>query len=203
LAAVHSDDCRLGGFALSARLTPSRTSSAFEAVEKPLKPAARSSNSPGQKPSAEHPDLKLHHDATDETVAAVSASCQAQNSSCQLRRRRGQDEAEWRKIFEFAKKLDLYAITTEDVRNLDAIEKLVKEFDIRVAYHEHAKRPNDPSYKLWIRTTSFRLSKAAIRASCLRGHGPLGHVRSQAARLREDSAGSHHQRAPERPPDHR
>ena len=50
---------------------------------------------------------------------------------------------------EFAKKLDLYAITTEDVGHLDIIEKLVKEFDIRVGYHEHAKRPNDQSYKLW------------------------------------------------------
>ena len=39
----------------------------------------------------------------------------------------GRGEAEWRKIFEFAKNLDLYGITTESVGDLDIIEKLVKE----------------------------------------------------------------------------
>ena len=58
-------------------------------------------------------------------------------------------EAEWRQIFEFAKKLDLYAITTESVNELDIIEKLVKEFDIKAAIHEHWKRPNDAGYKVW------------------------------------------------------
>ena len=33
--------------------------------------------------------------------------------------------------------------------HLDIIEKLVKEFDIRVAYHEHARQPNNPKYELW------------------------------------------------------
>jgi len=61
----------------------------------------------------------------------------------------GADEAEWRQIFEFAKKIGLYGITTESVNQLDIIEKLVKEFDIRVGIHEHARRANDANYKVW------------------------------------------------------
>jgi len=61
----------------------------------------------------------------------------------------GKDEKEWRQIFEFAKRLKLYAITTEDVDKLDIIEPLVKEFDIRVGIHDHPRRPNQPNYRVW------------------------------------------------------
>jgi len=33
------------------------------------------------------------------------------------------------------------------VESIDAIEKLVKEYDIRVGFHNHPRRPNDASYK--------------------------------------------------------
>jgi len=59
------------------------------------------------------------------------------------------EEAQARKFFEFAHRMKFQCITTESVASIDTIEKLVKEFDIRVGFHEHAKRPNDPSYKLW------------------------------------------------------
>jgi len=59
------------------------------------------------------------------------------------------DEAQARKIFEFAKKLGLYGVTTESVDAIDTIEKLVKEYDIRVGFHDHPKRPNDPGYRMW------------------------------------------------------
>jgi sugar phosphate isomerase/epimerase len=59
------------------------------------------------------------------------------------------DEAAARKIFEFAKALGLYAVTTESVDALDTIEKLVKEYDIKVAFHDHPKQDNNPGYKMW------------------------------------------------------
>ena len=69
------------------------------------------------------------------------------------------NEAAARKIFEFAKKLDLYAITTESVDSLDLIESLAKEFDIFVAIAHQPKRlsaqgaggrqAEDTAYKLW------------------------------------------------------
>ena len=59
------------------------------------------------------------------------------------------DEAGARRIFEFAKKIGAKSISTESVGALDAIEKMVKEFDIRLGFHNHAKNPGDANYKLW------------------------------------------------------
>lgn len=58
------------------------------------------------------------------------------------------DEARARKEFEFARRLGLQAITTESIEALDIIEKLVKEFDIRVGFHNHPRK-EDPNYKVW------------------------------------------------------
>ncbi|MEM9237966.1 MAG: sugar phosphate isomerase/epimerase, partial [Verrucomicrobiota bacterium] len=49
----------------------------------------------------------------------------------------GEDEA--RVVFEFAKKLGLYGLTTESLKSLDTLEKLAKEFDIKVCFHNHPK----------------------------------------------------------------
>ena len=145
------EDCKIGGFALGCQAYTFKNFSAFEAVAKTAHAGGKIIEFfPGQKLSLEQPDLRLHHDASDETIASVKAHLAKHRiRAVNYGVVGGKDEAEWRKIFEFAKKLDLYAITTEDVEHLDVIEKLVKEFDICVAYHEHAKRPDDPKYKLW------------------------------------------------------
>jgi len=56
------------------------------------------------------------------------------------------DEAGARRIFEFAKSLGLYAVTTESVDAIDTIEKMVKEYDVRVGFHDH---PKHPGYRMW------------------------------------------------------
>lgn len=145
------DDCKIAGFALGCQAYTFNRFSAFEAIEKTAQAGGKIIEFyPGQKLSLAQPDLKLHHNASAETIVAVKAQLakfgvRAVNYGVVG----GKDEAEWRQIFEFAKKMDLYAITTEDVPHLDIIEKLVKEFDIRVAYHEHARQPNNPKYQLW------------------------------------------------------
>jgi sugar phosphate isomerase/epimerase len=169
------DDCKIGGFALGCQAYTFKNFTAFEAVEKTAQAGGKTIEFyPGQKLSTEKPDLKLHHDASDETIAAIKAhlakhKIRAVNYGVVG----GKDAAEWRKIFEFAKKLELYAITTEDVKNVDAIEKLVKEFDIKVAYHEHAKKPNDPNYKLW--DPNFVLSLVKDRDSRMGACADTGH----------------------------
>jgi sugar phosphate isomerase/epimerase len=45
--------------------------------------------------------------------------------------------------------MGLYGITTEADKSIDTIEKLVKEYDIRVGFHEHASNPSNPGYKVW------------------------------------------------------
>lgn len=177
LAAASSipDDCKIGGFALGCQAYTFKNFSAFEAVEKTAQAGGKVIEFyPGQKLSPDQPNLRLHHDASDETIAAIKAhlakhKIRAVNYGVVG----GRDAAEWRRIFEFAKKLDLYAITTEDVAHLDDIEKLVKEFDIRVAYHEHAKRPNDPSYKLW--DPNYVLSLVKDRDSRIGACADTGH----------------------------
>lgn len=53
------------------------------------------------------------------------------------------DDNEWRKIFEFAKSMEVEIITCEpETRVLDEISQLCDEFDIRVAIHNHP----EPSY---------------------------------------------------------
>jgi sugar phosphate isomerase/epimerase len=59
------------------------------------------------------------------------------------------EEAQARRVFEFGRKLGVYSLTTESDGSIDTIEKLVKEFDIRVGFHEHAKNPGNPAYRLW------------------------------------------------------
>lgn len=60
------------------------------------------------------------------------------------------DEAECRKIFEFAKDMGIGIVVSEPAEDaFDLIEKLVKEYDIKMAIHNHPKKPLDRSYKYW------------------------------------------------------
>ena len=49
------------------------------------------------------------------------------------------DEAEARKTFELAKKMGLYGVTTEAIQAIDTLEKLAKEYDLKVCFHNHPK----------------------------------------------------------------
>ncbi len=52
------------------------------------------------------------------------------------------DEAECRKVFEFAKAMGIAVLNSEPKPDaFDTIEKLIKEYDIKVGIHEH-KKPN-------------------------------------------------------------
>ncbi len=52
-------------------------------------------------------------------------------------------------LFAWAKDMGLKVLNTESTESIDTIEKLVKEFDIKVGFHDHPKRANDPHYKMW------------------------------------------------------
>lgn len=59
------------------------------------------------------------------------------------------DPVKARPLFVWAKDMGLKVINTESVESIDTIEKMVKEFDICVGFHNHPKRANDPNYKMW------------------------------------------------------
>lgn len=140
-----------GGFALGCQAWTFNDFTAFEAIDKTAAAGVRIIEFfPGQKLSADRPGAKLDQNMSDDDLAALKkklhdAGVIAVNYG--VVNATGEDE--WRKIFEFAKKLNLYGITTESVDQLDIIEKLVKEYDIRVGIHDHPRRPDDPNYKVW------------------------------------------------------
>jgi sugar phosphate isomerase/epimerase len=152
LATPIPDDCKTGGFAIGCQAWTFNHYTVMEAIDKTAEAGGKVIEFyPGQKFSAEQPELKWDHNATDEMIAAVQARLKKDGIRAVNYGVVGipNNEAEARKIFEFAKKLDLYGITTESVESIDVIEKLVKEYDIRVGFHDHPKRANDPNYKMW------------------------------------------------------
>src|SRR2546429_8234453 len=146
------DDYKIGGFALGCQAYTFNRFSVFEAIEKTAQAGGRVIEFfPNQKLSADQPDVKWDHNASDDIIEKVKAKLAQHHIKAVNYGVVGipKDEAQARKIFEFAKKLGLYGVTTESVDAIDTIEKLVKEYDIRVGFHDHPKRAANPNYRMW------------------------------------------------------
>lgn len=107
---------------------------------------------PGQKIYPDK-DVKFNHnEVTPADIVAVKAKL-AEKDLTPIGYgvvRLGMDDKENRKIFEFCKTMGIGIVVTEpDVNALDKIEALVKEFDIKMAIHNHPVRPLDRAYKFW------------------------------------------------------
>jgi sugar phosphate isomerase/epimerase len=145
-------ECSIGGFFIGCQAYTFNQFTVFEAIEK----TAEAGGSvieffPGQKLSKEEPNVVWDHNASAETIGKVKAKLaqhkiKAVNYGVVDVPR---DEAQARKLFEFAREMGLRAITTESVGALDTIEKMVKEFDIMVGFHDHPKQPNNADYRMW------------------------------------------------------
>jgi len=146
------EECRIGGFAIGCQAYTFNRFSVMEAIEKTAQAGGKVIEFyPGQRLSKEEPNVKWDHNAPDEVIDKVKAQLAKFNVRPVNYGVVGipKDEAQARKIFEFAKKLGLYGITTESEDSLDTFEKLVKEYDICVGFHDHPKQPNNPKYRLW------------------------------------------------------
>jgi sugar phosphate isomerase/epimerase len=146
------DEYRTGAFAMGCQAYTFNRFSVFEAIDKTAQAGGKVIEFfPGQKLSPEEPQVKWDHNAPDDVVEKVKAQLAKYHIKAVNYGVVGipKDEAQARKVFEFARKLGLYGITTESVDAIDTIEKLVKEFDVRVGFHDHPKRSNDPNYKMW------------------------------------------------------
>jgi sugar phosphate isomerase/epimerase len=145
-------ECKTGGFFIGCQAYTFNHFSVYEAIEKTVQAGGKVIEFyPGQKLSNEEPDVKWDHNASPETIQKVKEKLAAAKVKAVNYGVVGipKDEAEARKIFEFAKTMGLYAITTESVDALDTIEKLVKEYDIKVGFHDHPKQANNPNYRMW------------------------------------------------------
>ena len=144
------DAFKQNGFAIGLQAYSFNKYTVFEAIEKTAQCGGKVIEFfPGQKLTKDD-QTAWNHNASDEVIAKVQAKLKEHGiKAVNYGVVGGKDAAEWRKIFEFGKKLGLYGITTEDDTKLDIIEPLVKEFDIKVGIHEHERRPGSATYKVW------------------------------------------------------
>jgi sugar phosphate isomerase/epimerase len=174
------DECRTGGFFIGCQAYTFNHFTVFEAIEKTAEVGGKVIEFyPGQKLSREQPDMKWDHNAPPEIIQKVKDKLQehkiqAVNYGVVAVPK---DEAEARKLFEFAKTMGLRAITTESVDAIDMIEKMVKEYDVMVGFHDHPRQPKNPEYKMW--DPNYILSVVKDRDSRIGSCADTGHwVRS-------------------------
>lgn len=194
-AAPIPDDAKINGFAIGLQAYTFNRFTVFEAIEKTAAAGGKVIEFyPGQKLSKEQPDVKWGHEASDEVFAKVVAKLaehkiKAVNYGVVSI---PTEEEGARKIFAFAKKLGLYGITTESFEAIDTIEKMVKEYDIKVGFHDHPRRPDKPNYRMWDPYFILELTKgrdARIGACADTGHwqttgiNPLWAVKTLKGRI--------------------
>jgi sugar phosphate isomerase/epimerase len=146
------DEYKIGGFFIGCIVYTFDRFSLFEALEKTAEAGGSVVElSAKKRVSKEEPDVPFDYHASPEVIQKVKDKL----AQCKLKAVNyavipfPSDEAEARKLFEFAKTMGIRAIATESPELLDLMEKLVKEYDIMIALHDHPRRPNDPSYRMW------------------------------------------------------
>ena len=170
MLAVHTEaalpvgpEHRVGGFVLGCQAYTFHRFTAFEAIERTAAAGGKAIEFyPGQSLSPDDKKSKVDPSATDETIEKLKAKAKQHGLLIVNFGVVGipKDEAGARKVFEFAKKLGVCAITIEpSADQIDLIEKLIKEYDIAAGIHCHPKRANKPDYKLWDPNYVFSLVK--------------------------------------------
>ncbi len=143
---------KVGGFAIGCQAYSFNKYSVFEAIEKTAEVGGKVIEFyPGQKLSAEEPTVKWDHNASAEVQEKVKAKLKQHGLIAVAYGVVGipKDEAQARKVFEFAKVMDIRVLNTESADAIDTIDKLVREYDIKVGFHDHPKREKDPNYRMW------------------------------------------------------
>jgi len=155
-AALHAaglpDDLKTGGFAIGCQAWTFNKFTVTEAIDKTAAAGGKVIEFfPGQKLSPEQSGIAFSHDAPKEAWEVVKKKLAEKKITPIAYGVVGlsKDEAASRKVFEFAKYFGIRVINTESVDAIDTFEKLVKEYDIKVGFHDHPKRAEDPNYKMW------------------------------------------------------
>jgi len=174
-------ECKTGGFFIGCQAYTFNKFTVFEAIEKTALAGGKVIEFyPGQPLSPEERNVKFDHNAAPEVIKKV----QDQLAKFGVKAANygvvgiSKDEAEARKIFEFAKTMGMRAVTTESVDAIDTIEKMVKEYDILVGFHDHPKSANNPNYRMW--DPNYVLSVVKDRDARIGSCADTGHwVRSE------------------------
>lgn len=130
------------GFGITVQCWSFNRFSLFEAVEMAAAAGATSVELfPGQRIGGPHGDNKFSPEIDADTLQSVISHLEkhqivAMNYGVT---KIPNNEARARKIFEFARKLSLYGVTTEALGSIDILEKLAAEYDIKVCFHNHPR----------------------------------------------------------------
>lgn len=146
------DDLKQGGFAIGCQAWTFNKFSVMEAIDKTAEAGGKVIEFfPGQKLSPDQPNVKFDHNSPPEVREKVKAKLKEKGITPMAYGVVGlpNNADGCRKVFEFAKDFGIRVINTEDVGSIDAFEPLVKEYDIKVGFHDHPKQPGNPNYKMW------------------------------------------------------
>lgn len=148
------DENRVNGFAIGCQAYTFNRFTAFEAIEKTAQAGGKVIEFfPGQKLAKEHGDLKVSHEggSVDQVVSLLQQKLGKHGLKAVNYGVVGipNNEQGARKVFDFAKKLGLRAVTTESADAVALLEKLAVEYNIAVAFHNHPGDMSNPNYKVW------------------------------------------------------
>lgn len=153
-ATVHADpipeSLKQNGWFIGAQAYTFNRFTAFEAIAKTKEAGGNMIEFyPGQKlkPGSEE---KVGHNMSEAAMAELKAECVRQGVRPVNYGVVGANSPEEvQAIMKFAKKMELYAVCTESTEQIVAWEAAAKEFDIKVAFHEHGGSMSNPKYKVW------------------------------------------------------
>jgi sugar phosphate isomerase/epimerase len=105
-----------------------------------------------QKIGGEYSDVNFDHKASEGALEFVRDTAEKEQVDIEAYyfHALGKDEEETRRVFEFARAMDIDVLVGEPAADrLALVDDLAGEFKIKVAIHNHAKNPKDPDYKYW------------------------------------------------------
>lgn len=144
------DELRQEGWFVGAQAYTFKEFTAFEAIAKTKQAGGNVIEFfPGQrlKPDSE---VKVHHTMPKVAMDQLLAECKRQGVHAVNYGVVGANSRdEVKSIMSFAKKMGLYSVCTESTEQVIAWEAAAREFDIKVAFHEHGGSMSNPKYKVW------------------------------------------------------
>lgn len=146
------DSFRMAGMLVGVQAWTFSRYTAFEAIEKTAKAGAKCIELyPGQVLDKLWSEIKVGPDMSPEATRLLKNKLTATGIKVVAFgvTEINKDQAEARKLFQWVKDMGIGIIQTESVDALDTIEKMVRELDIKVGFHNHPRRPDDPTYRMW------------------------------------------------------
>jgi len=151
---LHADpipeSLRQNGWFIGSQIYSFKEFTAFEAIAKTKEAGGNIIEIyPGQimKPGSA---IKIHHTMTEEAIVEFLAECKRQEiRPVNYGVVAGNTPEDVNAIMTFAKRLRLYAVSTESTEQVIAWEAAAIKHDIKVAFHQHGGSMSKPEYKVW------------------------------------------------------